>query len=162
ASFFTGVLATVVATPCTAPFMGTALGYALVQPPAIALGVFTFLGIGLALPYVVLTFVPSLGSYLPHPGRWMETLEQLLAFPLLAAVLWLVWVASLQAGPDAVLAILASLVLLGMAAWATRRWPTRPARLVALAMVVVALAMQARIEPANDPRPTTGTALAWE
>jgi thiol:disulfide interchange protein DsbD len=110
----------------------------------------------------VLTFVPALGSYLPRPGRWMQTLEQLLAFPLLATVVWLVWVASLQAGPDVVLAILASLVLLGMAAWVTGHWTGRGSRIVAAAIVVVALGIQARIEPSSEPRPTAGTSLAWE
>src|SRR6185369_779342 len=75
AAFYTGALATVVATPCTAPFMGTALGYALVQPTVIALAVFTALALGLAAPYVALTFVPALGRRLPRPGRWMETLQ---------------------------------------------------------------------------------------
>ena len=120
AAFFTGVLATVVATPCTAPFMGTAIGYALAQPAVTALAVFTSLGLGLAFPYVAIAFIPALASRLPRPGAWMETLKQFLAFPLLATVVWLVWVASFQAGPQAVGAILMGLVLLAFAAWTSR------------------------------------------
>jgi thiol:disulfide interchange protein DsbD len=163
AAFFTGVLATVVATPCTAPFMGTALGYALVQPPAVALGVFTCLGLGLAAPYVAITLVPALGRHLPRPGGWMETLKQLLAFPLLATVVWLVWVASLQAGPGAVLAILTALLLLGAAAWVAGRWAGGAARIVVAALVAVALVLQARIAPVSEgPAVSAASALAWE
>jgi thiol:disulfide interchange protein len=138
-AFFTGVLATIVATPCSAPFMGTALGYALVQPPAVALGVFTALGLGLAFPYLAITLVPRIGARLPRPGRWMDTLKQLLAFPLLATVAWLTWVASVQSGPGAVAAILAMLVLLGFAAWAGRRWHGRWGRMAAAWAIVAAL-----------------------
>jgi len=162
ASFFTGVLATVVATPCTAPFMGTALGYALVQPPLVALGVFTSLGLGLAVPYVAVTFVPALGAYLPRPGAWMETLEQLLAFPLLATVVWLVWVVSLQAGPGAAATMLTALLLLGFAAWIVRRGGGRAARGGAAAVVVVALALQIRLVPSTEPLAGAPSALAWE
>jgi len=162
ASFFTGALATVVATPCTAPFMGTALGYALVQTPAVALGVFTSLGVGLAAPYVAITFAPALGAYLPRPGAWMETLEQLLAFPLLATVVWLVWVLSLQAGPGAAATMLAALLLLGFAAWIARRGGGRRARVVAAAVVAVALALESRLVPSAEPLASAPSALAWE
>ena len=97
-SFFAGVLATVVATPCTAPFMGASIGFALVQPFAVGLAVFLALGLGLALPFLVLAFVPGLQRLLPRPGRWMETLKQFLAFPLYATVAWLIWVLSFQVG----------------------------------------------------------------
>ena len=117
-SFFTGVLATVVATPCTAPFMGAAIGYAILQPAAIALGIFLALGFGLALPFLVLSFVPSMHRVLPRPGAWMETLKQALAFPLYGTVAWLVWVLQLQVGPDGLAATLAGLVLVALAAWA--------------------------------------------
>ena len=91
-SFFAGVLATVVATPCTAPFMGAAIGFALTQPFALALAVFLALGFGLALPFLALSFAPVLLRRLPRPGAWMETLKQALAFPLYATVVWLIWV----------------------------------------------------------------------
>ena len=119
-SFFAGALATVVATPCTAPFMGASIGYALVQPFAVGLLVFLALGLGLALPFLVLAFAPGLQRHLPRPGRWMETLKQLLAFPLYATVAWLVWVLSFQVGAPGLLAALAGLVLIAFGAWAWR------------------------------------------
>ena len=156
-AFFTGVLATVVATPCSAPFMGAALGYALVQPPAIALGVFTMLALGLASPYVALAFVPSLGRLLPRPGRWMETLKELLAFPLLATVAWLAWVASLQGGPGAVAAILCALVLVGFVAWLTGRFTGGWARVAGAVVATAAVAVVVAIGRSDADR-----ALAWE
>jgi thiol:disulfide interchange protein DsbD len=117
-SFFAGVLATVVATPCTAPFMGASIGFALVQPFVVGLAVFLALGLGLALPFLVLAFVPGLQRLLPRPGRWMETLKQFLAFPLYATVAWLIWVLSFQVGPAGLLAALSALVLIAFGAWA--------------------------------------------
>lgn len=161
-AFFTGVLATVVATPCTAPFMGAALGYALVQPPAIALAVFTSLGMGLALPYTALTFVPSLSRLLPRPGAWMDTLKQLMAFPLLATVVWLVWVASLQGGPSAVRAALSVILLLGFAAWMTARSSSRSARF-ATAFALLAVVMIGGSVTSSAPSAIAERGgLAWE
>ncbi|HYC05971.1 MAG TPA: protein-disulfide reductase DsbD domain-containing protein [Azospirillaceae bacterium] len=116
-SFFTGVLATLVATPCTAPFMGAAIGFALLQPWPVALGVFLALGLGLALPFLLLAFVPGFRRMLPKPGLWMERMKQVLAFPLYASAAWLVWVLSIQAGPQAVAGVLAGMVILAFAAW---------------------------------------------
>ncbi len=124
--FFTGVLAAVVSTPCTAPFMGVALGFALTQPTAVALAVFLALGVGFALPYLLLTFVPALVRLLPRPGVWMERTRQFLAFPLYASVAWLVWVLAIQTGPHGVLAALGGIVLLGFAVWLAK--VTRDAR----------------------------------
>jgi len=170
AAFFTGVLATVVATPCTAPFMGTAIGYALGQSAATALAVFTCLGLGLALPYVVITLVPALATRLPRPGAWMETLKQLLAFPLLLTVVWLVWVASVQAGPPAVAAILLGLVLLGFAAWSAARWRGPLGLALTFAALAAAVVAAVGIAPLGPAASTTaapvGTAandrLQWE
>ena len=117
-SFFAGVLATVVATPCTAPFMGASIGFALVQPFAVGLMVFLALGLGLALPFMALAFAPGLQRLLPRPGRWMETLKQFLAFPVYATVAWLIWVLSFQVSPSGLLGALAALVLIAFAAWA--------------------------------------------
>jgi thiol:disulfide interchange protein len=117
-SFFAGVLATVVATPCTAPFMGASIGFALVQPFIVGLVVFLALGLGLALPFLVLAFAPGLRRLLPRPGRWMETLKQALAFPLYATVAWLIWVLSFQVSSSGLLAALAALVLIAFGAWA--------------------------------------------
>ena len=116
-SFFTGTLATVAATPCTAPFMGTAVGFAVTQPSGTALLIFQVLGLGLALPFLLLSVVPAWRRFLPRPGAWMERLQQLLAFPLYASAAWLVWVLSQQVGPPGVAIALTGLVLLGFAAW---------------------------------------------
>ena len=116
-SFFTGALVAVAATPCTAPFMGVATGFALTQPAPSAVAVFLALGFGLALPYLVLSLAPAWRRLLPRPGPWMERLKQVLALPLYATVAWLVWVVSEQAGPRATAAALAGLVLIAFAAW---------------------------------------------
>ncbi len=116
-TFFTGVLATIVATPCTAPFMGAALGFALVAPAAVAIGIFLALGFGLAAPYLVATVTPGWQRLLPRPGGWMELAKQLLAFPLYGTVAWLVWVLIQEIGPGEALAALFGLVLVGFAVW---------------------------------------------
>jgi thiol:disulfide interchange protein DsbD len=142
-AFLSGVLATVVATPCTAPFMGAALGYALAQPPAVSMLVFTALGLGMALPYVLLSFFPAWISRLPRPGAWMETLKQALAFPLFATAIWLVWVFGKQTGVDGATMLLMASLLVGMAAWLVGRWPaaraTPRARWVARGLALAAL-----------------------
>ena len=172
-SFLSGALATAVATPCTAPFMGTALGWALTAPPATAFAVFTALALGTALPYAVLSASPGLVRALPRPGPWMETLKQLLAFPLLATVVWLLWVFGLQAGTDAQALALGGLLLAGFGVWLAGRfvtpgasaWSRRAALAVALAAVVGGFAAAlptggaARMPAAGAHG--TGT-LAWE
>ena len=120
-SFFTGVLATVVATPCTAPFMGAAVGFALTQPPLVGLAVFASLGLGLALPFLLLTLWPSALRAMPRPGAWMETVKGLLAFPIYVTVAWLIWILAQQVTPDGLLAALVGLVLVGFAAWTWER-----------------------------------------
>jgi thiol:disulfide interchange protein len=115
--FFTGVLAVVVASPCTAPFMGSALAYAFAAPMLSALLVFLMLGVGLALPFLLIGFVPALARLLPRPGRWMETLKQVLAFPMYLTAVWLVWVLAHQRGADAVGLVLVAMVLLAMTLW---------------------------------------------
>ena len=121
-SFFTGVLAVVVASPCTAPFMGGALGYAVTQPPLLALLVFVALGLGMALPFLLLAYVPALARALPRPGAWMDTLKQLLAFPLYLSAVWLVWVFGRQAGIDAVAVLLCGMVAIAAACWLYGSW----------------------------------------
>jgi thiol:disulfide interchange protein DsbD len=116
-SFMTGVLATTVASPCTAPFMGPALGFAISQSSVVALLIFAFLGLGMALPFVALTLIPSLASKLPKPGQWMENLKQFLAFPMYLTALWLLWVAGRQTGVDVVIAVVTGLVLMVLAIW---------------------------------------------
>lgn len=120
-SFLTGLLAVVVATPCTAPFMGAALGYALTTSAMSGFAVFSALGLGLALPYIVLASSPQLLRKLPRPGPWLETFKQLLAFPLYATVVWLLWVLGRQAGNDTVAIVLLIGVVVALAAWAAGR-----------------------------------------
>lgn len=138
ASFFSGVLATIVATPCTAPFMAAALGYALTQPAYISLLIFAVLGLGLALPYLALSYTPSLGKMLPKPGKWMETFRQLLAFPMFASAAWLVWVVSQQTGSMGMLGVLMGLVLIAFAFWLIQHQPKDSNRKI-LVLVLAAL-----------------------
>jgi thiol:disulfide interchange protein DsbD len=121
-AFLAGVLATVVATPCTAPFMGAAVGFTLAQPAAVSLAIFATLGTGMALPVFALSFFPEAMKRLPKPGPWMETFKQVMAFPLFATVIWLAWVLGNQAGNDATLALLAGLLVLGIGGWVYGRW----------------------------------------
>lgn len=116
--FFTGVLAVVVATPCTAPFMGAALAWAFTAPTLLAMAVFLALGLGLALPFVLIGIVPRLASYLPRPGAWMETLKQVLAFPLYLTAAWLAWVLGRQRGVDAIAWWLVAAIATAFVAWA--------------------------------------------
>ncbi|WOX06944.1 protein-disulfide reductase DsbD family protein [Microbulbifer pacificus] len=122
-SFSTGALATVVASPCTAPMMGSALGFAVTQPALVALSVFAALGAGMAAPFLMLTYIPALAEKLPRPGPWMETLKQLLAFPMYLTAVWLLWVLGRQTGSDGLALVLAGAVAIAFALWL---WP-RPA-----------------------------------
>ncbi len=116
-SFFTGVLAVVVASPCTAPFMGAAVGYALLQPSFATLPIFLSLGLGFAGPYLILAIKPQWISSLPKPGPWMETLKQFFAFPMIATALWLMWVFMVQTSGDALIQLLILGLSLGLAIW---------------------------------------------
>jgi thiol:disulfide interchange protein DsbD len=140
-AFATGVLATIVATPCTAPFMGTALGYALTQPAYVSLGVFTSLALGMAAPYVVLAHLPRLLARLPRPGRWMETLKQALAFPMFATALWLLTVHHQLAGPLAMFKLLAGLLIVAAGAWLYGRRQSSPRQGVIAAVAALALVL---------------------
>lgn len=157
-SFFTGVLATVVATPCTAPFMGVAIGYALLQSAPIALSIFAALGLGLALPYLALSFMPALQKILPRPGRWMDVFKQFLAFPMLGFAAWLVWILSQQAGSLAVLAVLVGMVLIAFGLWLWQHQPQKPAlrrvvkilSLLSIAAAIVFLPLAVKTAPAGQ------------
>lgn len=125
-TFFTGMLATIVATPCTGPFMASAIGFALTQPAAISLSVFMALGFGLSLPYLLLCFIPKLRKSLPKPGKWMETFKQFMSFPLFASVAWLIWVYAQQVnGEYGTLLGLTGLVLIAFSVWVSRHEPHR-------------------------------------
>ncbi|RYZ06231.1 MAG: protein-disulfide reductase [Comamonadaceae bacterium] len=144
--FLSGVLAVVIASPCTAPFMGASLGLAIGLPAVQALPLFAALGLGLALPYLAAGFVPALARMLPQPGPWMNTLRRLLAFPIFATVAWLVWVLGQQSGIDGAGALLGLLVCLSAVVWAfTLHGRTRWV-LAALLMTVTA-ALAAAIGP---------------
>ncbi len=136
-SFFTGVLAMVVATPCTAPFMGAAIGFALAQSAAVAFAVFTALALGLAAPYVLLTVHPVWMRHLPRPGAWMEVLKQATSVFIFGTVIWLVWLFASSAGVDALTALLAAFLLLGIAGWILGRWPARRIPSVFAAAVII-------------------------
>jgi thiol:disulfide interchange protein DsbD len=126
-AFGTGVLAVVVASPCTAPFMGAALGFALAQPASQTVAVFLALGVGMALPYVLLAWFPAWRRALPQPGMWMVRFKQLLAFPLYATVAWLAWVLGTQLDVDAVLRLAIALIAVALALWSwhAARWAAR-------------------------------------
>jgi len=164
--FFTGVLAVVVASPCTAPFMGSALAYAFAAPIAAALAVFLMLGVGLALPFLLVGFVPSLARRLPRPGRWMETLKQVLAFPMYLTAVWLAWVLAHQRGADAVGLLLIAMVLLAMALWwFERSRGGRPASrvlvLALIALTVVPLYYLTRVPPPSAAPVTVEGVVAY-
>ncbi|MFQ5347903.1 MAG: protein-disulfide reductase DsbD family protein, partial [Rhodothalassiaceae bacterium] len=120
-AFFTGVLATLVATPCTAPFMAPAIGFAVFQPTPVALAVFLSLGLGLAAPYLLIAFVPALRRLMPKPGPWLETFRQFLAFPMFLTVIWLLWVLGQEAGSDAVAFALLVLLAAAFLIWLWRK-----------------------------------------
>jgi thiol:disulfide interchange protein/DsbC/DsbD-like thiol-disulfide interchange protein len=162
ASFFAGVLATIVATPCTAPFMAAAIGYALIQPPIVALSIFAALGVGLALPYLALSFLPNLQRIMPRPGAWMETFKQFLAFPMFASSVWLVWVLSQQAGPSGVLGVLAGMVALGFAIWLWRhRIQGTRLSFIRTGMILISILIALALLPTR-PAPVSSGAAAQD
>ena len=166
-SFFTGVLATVVATPCTAPFMGAAVGFALSQSALITFAVFTVLALGLAAPYVLLTLQPAWIRLLPKPGAWMEYLKQAVSIPIFIAVIWMVWVFAQVAGSNGVAALLAGMLLTAVAGWVLGRWPAkRLSTFAAIILLVGAIALPCLAATALPARATTSEAsaqgMAWQ
>jgi thiol:disulfide interchange protein len=162
-SFFTGVLATIVATPCTAPLMGAAIGFALAQPAGITFAVFTALGLGLAVPYLLLSFNPAWMRLLPRPGAWMETLKQFTSIFLFGTAIWLAWVygnlysggSSAAAGVDHLTKLLWCFLILAIAGWALGKWPARwSSAIAAIVLAVIAIAI-----PLYQPKDTT---LVWQ
>ena len=157
-----GVLAVAVASPCTAPFMGASLGLAMTLPTWQALSIFVAMGLGLAAPYLLASFMPAVARLLPHPGPWMVTLRQLLAFPMLATVVWLLWVLGQQTSLDATMVALGGLLLLAALVWSLQQ-RTHAARVLA-GLMAAALAWGAfgfaeeLNAPANDATPTSAAA----
>jgi thiol:disulfide interchange protein len=165
-SFFTGVLAVIVATPCTAPLMGAAVGYALASSVLVTFAVFTALALGLAAPYLLLSFNPGWTRVLPRPGAWMELLKQATAIPVFATVIWLVWVYDQSAGPTGLIFLLSALLLIAIAGWILGRWPARAAA-TGVAVLVGAFAVSLPLLAARSftlaarPAATSG-GLRWE
>jgi thiol:disulfide interchange protein DsbD len=173
-SFFSGIFAAAVATPCTAPFMGVAIGYALTHSVGASFGVFTALALGMAAPYVVLSVFPGLVSRLPKPGPWMETFRQVMAFPMMGAVIWLVSILAALAGSASVVLLLAALLAAGLGAWAWGRWGALSraaavrvaAGLAALLLAVGGTSLAAALVPRSVPGPVPAAVTAapsrWE
>lgn len=167
-AFLTGVLAVAVASPCTAPFMGASLGFAIGLPAAQAMAVFAALGIGMALPYLAASWVPAVARLLPRPGPWMDTFRRFMAFPMFAAVAWLVWVLGQQSGVDGAGALLALLVALAMVLWALQLKGRARVALGAVALLsFAALAWTAgpavtRIAAQETPTVAQGPWQPWE
>jgi thiol:disulfide interchange protein len=153
-SFFTGALAVIVATPCTAPFMAAALGFALSQPAPQTVAVLLAVGLGLALPYLLLSITPALQRLMPRPGPWMDRLRQFLAFPMYASAVWMIWVLTQQTGADGVIYALGGMILIAFAVWLLRigsgaspaTWLRR-----GLAAVAVLLAFAAALRLEDGP-----------
>ena len=146
-SFFTGVLAVVVATPCAAPFMGLAIGYALAQSAPVTFVVFTALALGLAAPYVALTLQPAWTRVLPKPGAWMEVLRQAISIPIFATVIWLTWVLAGAYGASLLAALLASFLLLAVAGWFLGRWPAKRWATVVAALILLGVIVLSVLAP---------------
>ena len=164
--FFTGVLACVVASPCIAPFMGGALAFAFTASPWMAMAVFLMLGLGLALPFLLIGFIPALADRLPRPGAWMETLKQVLAFPMYLTAIWLLWVLGKQRGVDAMALVAAGLAVFALALWwhERRRWTGGVAgRVLALALAAAALLPVWKVESLPPPavQPASEGHEAW-
>jgi len=141
-SFFSGVLAVVVATPCTAPFMGPAIGAALTLPTFSMAAIFTALGVGMALPYVILSAFPGWLDLLPRPGAWMETFKQVMAFAMFGATIWLVWLFGQQVGgANGMLFMLLGLLVVGIAGWIFGRWQSAPSRVIAVVILAIGIAV---------------------
>jgi len=159
----TGVLAVFVAAPCLAPFMTGALAFALSQPVFASLTVFAFLGVGLAAPFVVVSFFPALLAFLPKPGPWMVRFRQLLAFPMFATAIWLIWVLVAQVGASGVIWVLAAFLAAGFAAWAfsMRGALARVTAIAGAILAVGAVLAAARLEPVEIGGPTGGAWASW-
>lgn len=165
-SFFQGLFATLLATPCTAPFLGSALGFAFAQTESVILTMFASVALGMSLPYLLLSARPGWRKWIPKPGVWMERLKQFMGFPLLATNLWLLWVIQNQLGSDAAIALLALFLLLGFCAWmygsllasATRgKWPL----LILLVLFLVA-GLTVLVKRIADSTPITQSSASKE
>lgn len=157
-SILSGVAATVLATPCTAPFMGSALGFAITQPVHITLLIFASLGLGMAAPYLLLSLFPQWLRYLPKPGSWMNTLKQFMGFLLLATIVWLVWILGIQTNTSTVTGLMLTLLITGFAGWIFGKWGSvinkssirKLAGIVSLSLVISAIFIAASFIDTNN------------
>lgn len=171
-SFFSGLLATIVATPCSAPFLGSALGFAVTLPPVSAMLMFTMIGLGLASPFLVLSFAPKLISLLPRPGVWMESFKQGMSFLLFGTVAFLAWVLTGMIEGQPMLFLLFGLVLVSLGCWIYGRWslPHKPARTRTIAIILTLASVMGGLTlgwprfdaAAAQTSPTSDGALTWE
>ncbi len=164
--FASGLFATLMATPCSAPFLGTAIGFALVQPTPVIFAIFTAVGLGLALPYLLLAAVPSAAKLLPRPGAWMITFKHLMGFLLTAAAVWLFYVLAAQIAPESVAYVQLAMIALALATWLFRHYEGRPGRrrvaavgIAAAALASITLATTA--PPAASSSTTASELIGW-
>ena len=141
-SFNTGVLAVIVASPCTAPFMGAAIGYAILQPSAITIPIFLFLGIGFSLPYLILALFPGLISRMPKPGQWMNYLKQFFALPMFGTALWLLWVFSLQTNLNSLIVLILTMLLISFMFWLNTKDISKNIKTLSLSLILLAVISQ--------------------
>ena len=149
-SFSTGVLAVIVASPCTAPFMGAALGYALIQPSGVTLPVFSALGLGFAFPYFILSASPGLINYLPKPGSWMVTLKEFFAFPMFATSIWLIWVFSLQTSSNELIFLLITILIISLLIWVATKISNQIYKMMLLIFAILVVFFQFKDIPSNE------------
>lgn len=163
-SFFTGVLAAVVASPCTAPFMGTALGFALTQPAYVCITIFAALGFGMALPLLLLCYLPSLANRLPKPGAWMDNLKQLLAFPLYLSAIWLLWVYGRQTSVTGMATLTSGAVLIAFGCWLWNKQASGHWQLVRRLLMIISwlLALSLLWQTPPAPNQAQQTTDRWQ
>jgi len=149
-SFLTGVLAVIVASPCTAPFMGAALGYALIQPSGVTMPIFASLGVGFAMPYFILSLNPNLIKLLPAPGKWMATLKEFFAFPMFATALWLIWVFSLQTNNNLLISLLISILIISSLFWLTLKITNKQIQLFIWMLIFATISFEGMYITANE------------
>jgi thiol:disulfide interchange protein DsbD len=159
-AFFSGVLAAFVGAPCVGPFMASAAGWALQQNAAVVMTMFLAIGLGLAAPFVALSFTPAVAKIIPKPGRWMATLRQVLAFPMFLTMLWLLWTLAGQAGSDGVLLVVGGAIAVGFGIWLATKWGgSIPGRIAAGAVIVAAFLLPSAAT-ASIKAPEGGESLA--
>jgi thiol:disulfide interchange protein DsbD len=161
-AFFTGLLAAFVGAPCVGPFMAPAVGVALTQPAPIVMGTFLMIGLGMAAPFVLLSFTPAFAKVLPKPGKWMATFRQALAFPMFVTVLWLLWVLAGQAGTDGVIAVIAGAIALAFGIWLAHTVGSKlPGKIIAGLIIIAAFIVPVVLTTSQKAAAAEVTATTW-